>query len=54
MKTTKLLFVEDGSVDLDELNKSIYENKLPIKIIVYRQGASQPKLVDIKDGGRND
>ncbi len=54
MKITKLLFVEDGSVDLDEINQSIEENALPIKVIVYRQGACQPILVDIKDGVKND
>lgn len=52
MKITKLLFAEDGSVDLDELEKSINENNLGIKVIVYRQGSCQPKLIDIKDGGK--
>lgn len=52
MKITKLLIVEDGSVDLDELNKSIKENQLGIKVIVYRQGSSPPRLVDIKKGER--
>lgn len=42
---TKLLYVEDGSVDLEELKIGLPET---VKIIVYRQGASHPELVEIK------
>lgn len=45
-KKCKLLMVEDGSVDLEELEKIIAENKLPIQIIVYRQGARAPYFLN--------
>ena len=38
----RFLFVEDGSVDVDELQDYIDENNLPIHIVVYRQGAPIP------------
>ena len=38
----RFLFVEDGSVNVDELQAYIDENNLPIHIIVYRQGAPIP------------
>ena len=41
---TKIMYVEDGSVDVAEL-----ESELPdTKIIVYRQGACPPELKDIQ------
>lgn len=41
---TKIMYVEDGSVDVAEL-----ESELPdTKIIVYRQGARPPELKDIQ------
>lgn len=41
-KTQKVLFVEDGSVDLDELKD------LPgVRVVVHRQGTPLPQLVDM-------
>ena len=40
----KYWLIEDGSVDTDELQQFIDENKLKIKIVVYRQGAAKPEL----------
>lgn len=36
--------IEDGSVDVDELQEFIDEKNLKIKIIIYRQGATKPEL----------
>ena len=46
VKTIKWQYwlIEDGSVDVDELQQFIDENNLKIKIIVYRQGATKPEL----------
>ena len=46
---TKFLFVEDGSVDTDSLEKDLRKRNPEIKIVVYRQGAAMPHLVDIKE-----
>lgn len=46
---TKFLFVEDGSVDTDSLEKDLKKHNPEIKIVVYRQGALMPQLVDIKE-----
>ena len=46
---TKLLFCEDGSVDTDDLEKELRKHNPEIKVVVYRQGASVPLLVDIKE-----
>lgn len=43
----KLLFVEDGSVDIDELQAYIDEHNLPIHIVVYRQGAPIPIIKEL-------
>ena len=40
----KYWLIEDGSVDVDELQQFIDENNLKIKIIVYLQGAAKPEL----------
>ena len=40
----KYWLIEDGWVDVDELQQFIDENNLKIKIIVYRQGATKPEL----------
>lgn len=40
----KLLFVEDGSVDVDELQQFFDEQDMMIKIVIYRQGAPKPEL----------
>lgn len=45
---TKFLFVEDGSV-LAETIRNIEERNPEIKVVVYRQGANAPQLVDIKE-----
>lgn len=42
----KLLLVEDGSVDVDELQKFFDEQDMKIKIVVYRQGSLKPELKD--------
>lgn len=46
VKTVKWKYwlIEDGSVDVDELQQFIDENDLKIKIIIYRQGAAKPEL----------
>lgn len=46
---TKFLFVEDGSVDTDSLEKDLKKHNPEIKIVVYRQGAVMPTLVEIKE-----
>ena len=43
-KKWKYWLIEDGSLDVDELQQFIDENNLKIKIIVYRQGATKPEL----------
>lgn len=40
----KYWLIEDGSVDVDELQEFIDENNLKIKIIIYRQGSIKPEL----------
>lgn len=42
----KILLVEDGSVDVDELEQFIFENGLKIKIVVYRQGSVPPRFLN--------
>ena len=55
----KYWLIEDGSVDVDELQQFIDENNLKIKIIIYRQGSIKPELksfwgvrkwINLKDG----
>ena len=46
---TKFLFVENGSVDTDSLEKDLRKHNTEIKVVVYRQGAQMPQLVDIKE-----
>ena len=38
----KMLLVEDGSINVDELEQFIFEHNLKIKIVVYRQGSALP------------
>lgn len=45
----KFIFVEDGSVDTDELEETLAERNPEIKVIVYRQGACPPVLKDITE-----
>lgn len=40
----KLLLVEDGSIDIDALQKFFDEQGMKIKIVIYRQGAPKPEL----------
>lgn len=47
-KVKRFLFVEDGSVDTDELGWRL-ENNPEIAIVVYRQGSVPPQLVDVKE-----
>lgn len=47
-KVERFLFVEDGSVDTDELGRQLEKN-LEIAIVVYRQGSMPPQLVDVKE-----
>ena len=39
----KVLFVEDGSVDVDELQEMLPE----VPVIIYRQGSLKPEFVDV-------
>lgn len=41
----KILLVEDGSVDIDDLAMFIDEHNLKIKIVVYRQGSVPPRFL---------
>lgn len=49
-KIKKFLFIEDGSVDTDDLGKRLASNP-EIAIVIYRQGSLPPQLVDLKNGG---
>ena len=49
-KIKKFLFVEDGSVDIDDLGKRLAGNP-EIAVVVYRQGSLPPQLVDVRNGG---
>ena len=46
----KFIFVEDGSVDADELMENLSLTNPEIRVVVYRQGARSPELVDVKEG----
>ena len=46
----KLLFVEDGSVDVDTLTSVLEDHNPDIYVVVYRQGSRPPFLTDIKEG----
>lgn len=41
----KILLVEDGSIDFDDLAMFIDEHDLKIKIVVYRQGSMPPRFL---------
>ena len=41
----KILLVEDGSIDIEDLSQFIYDNDLKIKLVVYRQGSLPPKYL---------
>ena len=46
----KFMFVEDGSVDTDELIEKLEMTNPEIKVVVYRQGSMAPLIVNTKDG----
>ena len=41
----KILLVEDGSIDIDDLAMFIDEHNLKIKIVVYRAGSVPPRFL---------
>ena len=44
----QFLFVEDGSIDVDNLQLSLEErDDVNVTIVVYRQGSERPQLVTI-------
>lgn len=45
----KFLFVEDGSVDCDELTETLSVKNPEIEVVVYRQGAREPQLKEVAD-----
>ena len=47
----KILLVEDGSIDVDELKQFIDEHDLKIKIVVYRAGSIPPCLLNEQENG---
>lgn len=47
-ETWKYWIIEDGSVDIEDLQQFIFDNNLKIKIVIYRQGAAKPELKSIK------
>ena len=46
-KIKKFLFIEDGSV-LSEIVEEVERRNPEIKVIVYRQGAAAPILVEVE------
>lgn len=44
----KLLYVEDGSVDVDDLQQVLDDSDSGIYVVVYRQGSRPPELVDLE------
>lgn len=45
----KYWLIEDGSVNVDELQQFIDENDLKIKIIIYRPGSIKPELKSFEE-----
>lgn len=45
-KKKKLLFVEDGSVDIEELREILGD--LNTSIVVYRKGAEKPFILEVE------
>lgn len=43
----KFLYIEDGSVDIDQIISELERTNPEIKVIVYRSGANMPKLLDV-------
>lgn len=46
MSKINILFVEDGSVDLDQLEDKLKDGQ----VVVYRQGARQPYILTMEGG----
>ena len=44
-KDWKIILIEDGSIDTDDLSQFIYDHNLKIKLVVYRQGSLPPKYL---------
>lgn len=42
----KFLFVEDGTVDVDELTETLSKKNPEIYVVVYRQGGRRPELIN--------
>lgn len=42
-----LLFVEDGSVNIEKLRRTLKRRNPEIEIVVYRQGAAMPIVRDL-------
>lgn len=42
----KILLVEDGSIDVDDLAMFIDEHDLKIKIVAYRAGSVPPRFLN--------
>lgn len=47
MKYKQLLLIEDGSVDVEKIENDLAKSQ--IYIIVYRQGANIPQVVNLYD-----
>lgn len=45
----KILLIEDGSVDIDDLYQFIEDHNLKIKVVIYRQGSVPPKYLSNKE-----
>lgn len=42
-----IMFVEDGSVDVQELERALADAGRNVKVIVYRQGSALPTIVSV-------
>lgn len=42
----RIIFVEDGTVDLDDLNESLGDDT---KVIAYRQGSNPPSVLELRE-----
>ena len=47
----KILLVEDGSINVDELEQFIADHNLKIKIVVYRAGSIPPCFLNEQENG---
>lgn len=47
-KIKRFLFVEDGSVDFDNLQTRIKETNPEIALVLYRQGSAKPELMEVE------